>query len=120
VGISPVRPEEQNSVELWLNVGHLITPLWKDPQQTSVLLKFNQGQFINYKIDFETPTSMHIIMSKSTRENIFYLDVPLFVEVVDGCNAAAVSVWIVYVLHVLGAFARVAGNHRLLTQIRAC
>lgn len=40
VRVSPVRPEEQNSIKQWLNVCNLILPaFWEYPQQTSVFLE---------------------------------------------------------------------------------
>lgn len=40
VRVSPVRPEEQNSIKQWLNVCNLILPaFWEYPQQASVFLE---------------------------------------------------------------------------------
>lgn len=44
--VSPVWPEEQNSIKEWLNVCNLILPaFWEYPQQTSIFLEHS-----NHKI----------------------------------------------------------------------
>ena len=50
------------------------------------------------------------------RRRITDLDVPVFVEVVDTSDAAAVLVRIVHVPHVARPLARIARHHRLATH----